>query len=44
VAFLTVENISKFFPGVRSLDDVSVEFEKGNVHALMGEKVLAKAR
>jgi ABC-type Fe3+/spermidine/putrescine transport system ATPase subunit len=43
VAFLTVENITKFFPGVRALDDVSVEFEKGNVHALMGENGAGKS-
>ena len=43
MAFLTVENITKFFPGVRALDDVSVEFEKGGVHALMGENGAGKS-
>lgn len=43
VAFLTVEHISKIFPGVRALDDVSVEFEKGSVHALMGENGAGKS-
>jgi ABC-type sugar transport system ATPase subunit len=41
--FLTVENITKFFPGVRALDDVSVQFEKGSVHALMGENGAGKS-
>ena len=36
MAFLSVEHISKTFPGVRALDDVSVEFEKASVHAVMG--------
>jgi ABC-type sugar transport system ATPase subunit len=41
--FLSVENITKYFPGVRALDDVSVEFEKGTVHALMGENGAGKS-
>ena len=41
--FLTVEHISKNFPGVRALDDVSVEFEQGSVHALMGENGAGKS-
>jgi ABC-type sugar transport system ATPase subunit len=41
--FLTVEHITKFFPGVRALDDVSVQFEKGSVHALMGENGAGKS-
>ena len=43
MAFLTVEHISKIFPGVRALDNVSVEFEKGSVHALMGENGAGKS-
>ena len=43
MAFLTVEHISKNFPGVRALDDVSVEFEQGSVHALMGENGAGKS-
>jgi ABC-type sugar transport system ATPase subunit len=43
VAFLSVEHISKIFPGVRALDDVSVDFEKGSVHALMGENGAGKS-
>ena len=41
--FLTVEHISKNFPGVRALDDVSVDFEQGSVHALMGENGAGKS-
>jgi len=43
MAFLSVEHISKTFPGVRALDDVSVEFEKGSIHALMGENGAGKS-
>jgi ABC-type sugar transport system ATPase subunit len=41
--FLAVHNISKSFPGVRALDNVSAEFEKGGVHALMGENGAGKS-
>jgi ABC-type sugar transport system ATPase subunit len=41
--FLSVSNITKYFPGVRALDDVSVDFEKGTVHALMGENGAGKS-
>jgi ABC-type sugar transport system ATPase subunit len=43
MAFLSVEHISKTFPGVRALDDVSVDFDKGSVHALMGENGAGKS-
>jgi len=43
MAFLSVQNISKTFPGVRALDDVSVDFEKASVHALMGENGAGKS-
>jgi ABC-type sugar transport system ATPase subunit len=43
MAFLSVEHISKTFPGVRALDDVSVEFEKASVHAVMGENGAGKS-
>jgi ABC-type sugar transport system ATPase subunit len=43
MSFLTVEHISKNFPGVRALDDVSVDFEQGSVHALMGENGAGKS-
>lgn len=34
---LKLEHISKTYPGVVALDDVSLEFEQGEVHALLGE-------
>lgn len=43
MAFLSVEHVSKTFPGVRALDDVSVEFDKGSIHALMGENGAGKS-
>src|SRR5215469_9954578 len=43
MAFLSVHNITKTFPGVRALDDVSVDFQKGTVHALMGENGAGKS-
>ena len=43
MAFLSAENISKTFPGVRALDNVSVQFEKGSIHALMGENGAGKS-
>src|SRR6516225_307570 len=43
MAFLAVNNISKSFPGVRALDNVSAEFEKGGLHALMGENGAGKS-
>jgi ABC-type sugar transport system ATPase subunit len=43
MSFLAVQNISKSFPGVRALDNVSAEFEKGGVHALMGENGAGKS-
>ena len=33
---LSVRNICKTFPGVKALDDVSMDFERGTVVALMG--------
>ena len=33
---LEVRNIRKQFPGVLALDDVSMGFEKGKIHALVG--------
>ena len=35
---LELKHISKIFPGVKALDDVSLTFKPGEIHALMGEK------
>ena len=40
---LSVRNLSKAFPGVQALTDVSVEIEQGTVHALMGENGAGKS-
>lgn len=40
---LELKNVSKIFPGVRALDDVSLAFEKGEIHALMGENGAGKS-
>jgi ABC-type uncharacterized transport system ATPase subunit len=34
---LELRNITKTYPGVTALDDVSVSFRKGEVHAIVGE-------
>jgi ABC-type sugar transport system ATPase subunit len=43
MAFLTAAKISKRFGITQALDDVSVEFAKGEVHALMGENGAGKS-
>lgn len=40
---LEMKNISKEFPGVKALDDVSFRIRKGTVHALMGENGAGKS-
>ena len=40
---LEVRNISKSFPGVVALDDVSLRVERGTVHALIGENGAGKS-
>ena len=40
---LEVQNISKRFPGVQALDDVSVEFFPGEIHAVVGENGAGKS-
>ena len=40
---LSIQNISKSFPGVQALDDVQLHVEKGKVHALMGENGAGKS-
>ena len=40
---LEARNVTREFPGVKALDDVSVRFEKGEVHALMGENGAGKS-
>jgi len=40
---MEVKNINKAFPGVQALDDVSVVFNPGEVHAVVGENGAGKS-
>ena len=40
---LTLKNITKTYPGVVALSNVSVSFEQGEVHAVMGENGAGKS-
>ena len=40
---LEMKNITKAFPSVKALDDVSLKVRKGSVHALMGENGAGKS-
>ena len=40
---LTLKNITKTYPGVVALNNVSVSFEQGEVHAVMGENGAGKS-
>lgn len=40
---LKMEHITKTFPGVKALDDVNLEVEQGEIHALVGENGAGKS-
>ena len=40
---LELNHISKYYAGVKALDDVSLSFRRGEVHALMGENGAGKS-
>jgi ribose transport system ATP-binding protein len=42
-SFLQIRNITKRYPGVVALDDYSMEFRQGEVHALLGENGAGKS-
>ncbi len=41
--FLQLNNVSKSFPGVQALDSVSMDINKGEIHALLGENGAGKS-
>lgn len=40
---LSLENVSKSFPGVKALTDISLSVNKGEIHALLGENGAGKS-
>ena len=40
---LQMEHITKTFPGVKALDDVTFQVKKGEIHALVGENGARKS-
>jgi ribose transport system ATP-binding protein len=43
VSLVSIQNLSKSFPGVRALDNCQFELMAGEVHALMGENGAGKS-
>ncbi len=42
-SILEMKNITKIFPGVKALDDVSLTVERGEIHAICGENGAGKS-
>ena len=40
---LSIDHVSKSFPGVRALDDITFHVRAGEIHALMGENGAGKS-
>lgn len=40
---LSVRNVSKAFPGVKALDDVSLDVRRGSIHGIVGENGAGKS-
>jgi ABC-type multidrug transport system ATPase subunit len=40
---LAVDRVTKSFPGVRALDDVSLDLERGEIHAVLGQNGAGKS-
>ena len=40
---LSLQHISKGYPGVQALDDVSIDFRAGEVHCVVGENGAGKS-
>ncbi|MBO6895330.1 MAG: sugar ABC transporter ATP-binding protein [Roseibium sp.] len=43
MALLSMQNISKTFPGVKALDNVNLDVEQGKIHAVVGENGAGKS-
>lgn len=43
MAFIELKNITKTFPGVKALSNVSLAFDKGEVHSVVGENGAGKS-
>ena len=41
---LEMKNITKTFPGVKALDNVNLQVEEGEIHALVGENGAGKSK
>lgn len=41
--YLQLKGISKYFPGVKALEDIHMELQKGEVHAICGENGAGKS-
>ncbi len=40
---LEIENLTKTYPGVVALDNISISFRRGEVHAIVGENGAGKS-
>ncbi|MCE5255851.1 MAG: sugar ABC transporter ATP-binding protein, partial [Spirochaetaceae bacterium] len=40
---LSIKNVSKSFPGVKALDEVSIDVQRGKVHGIVGENGAGKS-
>src|SRR5919108_603924 len=43
IPLITIEHVTKRFPGVTALDDVSIDIAAGELHAIVGENGAGKS-